>query len=109
VHDREERLKESEKLFASLGDPRGLAVALAYRAEFRRLQGDLIAANDLADRGLSFAREANMEVGSSADTAKNVTLLQSGDLQGARARWVEGLRRPGQEVVVHHMWATGSG
>ena len=95
----EKRLEESERLFASIGDPRGLAIVLAYRAEFRRLQGDLTAANDLADRGLAFARDANMAVGSSVDTAKNLTLLQSGDVEGACARWLEGLRRPGQEVV----------
>src|SRR5579859_4117068 len=95
----EEHLKHSEQMFASLGDPRGLAVVLAYLAESARIRGDLVPAESLVDRALAFARAANMEVGSSADTTKSLVLLAKGDLQAAKTRWQYGLRRPRQEVV----------
>lgn len=95
----DEYLEQSEQLFASLGELRGLAIVLAYRSDVPRMQGDLSTANALADRGLAVARQANMHVGSSVDTSKNLVLLELGDLDVARVRWQEGLRRPGQEAV----------
>jgi len=94
-----EYLGQSERLFAALNDIRGLTLVLAYQAQFEWLRGDLTAANRIADRGLALARQADMEVGSSLDTAKSFILFEQGEVEAATARFKDGLSRPNQEAT----------
>jgi non-specific serine/threonine protein kinase len=95
----EDHLEQSERLFTSLDEPRALAVVLATRSGSHLDGGDVTTAYALANRALAQARAANMEIGSSADTQMNRVLLRRGDLEAARTRWQDGLRRPHQEAV----------
>lgn len=89
----------SEQLLTELGDVRGLVIVLAYESFSALIHQDVGAASEFADQALALVRQANMEVGSSAETAKTLVLLAQGELDAARISWEHALHRPRQEII----------